>query len=201
MFHLICSIERWKYNPEYELYISNKGHFKTREKKDCHIYIGQNGYCYIYAYGTVHRKIACHRAVMLTWRPTVNAENLTVDHLNHNKRDNSLNNLEWVTIEENSIRAKNDLIVEEKDNEVSEEDNKVSEDKESNDVEEKPIDTCPFYIEGVKFSYEQLVAILKSAKKLNKQFGFEGYKKKLKNKKVGDTFTMIGVEVTKGNKR
>jgi hypothetical protein len=47
---------------------------------------------------------------MLTWRPTPNAEHLTVDHLNHNKRDNSLENLEWVSQEENIRRAKADFI-------------------------------------------------------------------------------------------
>ena len=47
---------------------------------------------------------------MLTFRPIPNAEDLTVDHLNHNKRDNSLDNLEWVTKEENWDRANADLI-------------------------------------------------------------------------------------------
>ena len=48
---------------------------------------------------------------MLTWRPTANAELLTVDHLDHNKRNNALNNLEWVTLEENQRRAEADHIV------------------------------------------------------------------------------------------
>ena len=47
---------------------------------------------------------------MLTWRPIPDAEELTVDHLNHNKRDNSLDNLEWVTKEENWERAVNDFV-------------------------------------------------------------------------------------------
>ena len=47
---------------------------------------------------------------MLTWKPIPDAENLTVDHLNHNKRDNSLINLEWVTFVENQARAKRDRI-------------------------------------------------------------------------------------------
>ena len=55
-----------------------------------------------------------HRLVLLTWRPIPNAEDLTVDHLNHNKRDNSVNNLEWVTEEENLTRAKNDYVIVEK---------------------------------------------------------------------------------------
>jgi hypothetical protein len=47
---------------------------------------------------------------MLTWRPTANAENLTIDHLDHNKRNNALTNLEWVTREENVRRAEADYI-------------------------------------------------------------------------------------------
>lgn len=47
---------------------------------------------------------------MLTWKPIPNAEELTVDHLNHNKRDNSLDNLEWVTKAENIRRSKQDFI-------------------------------------------------------------------------------------------
>ena len=48
--------------------------------------------------------------VLLTFRPIPNAEDLTVDHLNHNKRDNSLSNLEWVSKVENQERAKTDLL-------------------------------------------------------------------------------------------
>ena len=47
---------------------------------------------------------------MLTWKPIPDAENLTVDHLNHNKRDNSVANLEWVTFTENQTRASRDQI-------------------------------------------------------------------------------------------
>ena len=51
-----------------------------------------------------------HRLVMLTWKPIPNAESLTIDHLNHNKRENTIYNLEWVTRKENLNRACNDLI-------------------------------------------------------------------------------------------
>ena len=53
---------------------------------------------------------SAHRLVMLTFKPIPNAEDLTIDHLNHNKRDNSLNNLEWVTLKENQARAMNDFV-------------------------------------------------------------------------------------------
>ena len=53
---------------------------------------------------------------MLTWRPIPGAEDLTVDHLDHNKRNNALTNLEWVTREENLRRADEDHL----DDEVAE---------------------------------------------------------------------------------
>ena len=111
MFNIHFSIERWKWNPDFGIYVSNKGRFKNSDKKLIPIQIKEGGYCTVYCGGNVHRQILAHRVVMLTWRPTANAENLTVDHLDHNKRNNSLDNLEWVSEEENQRRAKADLVV------------------------------------------------------------------------------------------
>ena len=49
-------------------------------------------------------KLKLHRLIMET------PEDLVVDHLNHNKRDNSIYNLEWVSKQENWERAMRDLI-------------------------------------------------------------------------------------------
>lgn len=111
MFRIHFSIERWRYNKEFEIYVSNKGHFRNREKKDIPVQVGKGGYCWVYCGGSVHNHMLAHRVVMLTWRPTANAENLTIDHLDHNKRNNALDNLEWVTETENQRRAKADLVV------------------------------------------------------------------------------------------
>ena len=54
---------------------------------------------------------SAHRMVMMTWRPTRDMESLTVDHLDHNKRNNAVSNLEWVTKEENKRRAAADMRV------------------------------------------------------------------------------------------
>ena len=110
MFNIHFSIERWKWNAEYELWVSNKGHFRTAEKREVPIQIGNSGYCMVYCGGNIHRHLLAHRVVMLTWKPTANAEHLTVDHLDHNKRNNAVNNLEWVSLEENQRRAEADLI-------------------------------------------------------------------------------------------
>ena len=48
---------------------------------------------------------------MLTWRPIPNAKDMTVDHLDHNKRNNRLLNLEWVPGYENIARAQGDVVV------------------------------------------------------------------------------------------
>lgn len=102
------SIECWKWNSEYRVYVSTLGHVKNEHKQNIPMKINQRGYCSVYANGS---NILLHRLVLMTWRPIPNAEALTVDHINHNKRDNAIINLEWVTEEENIRRAKNDLIV------------------------------------------------------------------------------------------
>jgi hypothetical protein len=104
------NIERWKYNSTFELYVSNMGHIKNKSRADVAPKIMQNGYVVIYVNGSNPHWMLLHRLVMLTWKPTPEAEDLTVDHLDHNKRNNALSNLEWVTREENERRAKADYI-------------------------------------------------------------------------------------------
>ena len=98
----IFKVEKWKWNKEYRLYVSTQGHFMDEFKRPIAIKLNQNGYVVIkttYGYQTAHR------LVMKTWMPTADMDNLTVDHLDHNKRNNALDNLEWVTEKENKRRA------------------------------------------------------------------------------------------------
>lgn len=104
---LIFKIEKWKFNSDYGVYVSTLGHFKDRYKRNLPIKINQGGYC---AIKTEKGIVAAHRLVLFTWRPIPNAEQLTVDHKNHNKRDNSLENLEWMTAEENRFKAAEDFV-------------------------------------------------------------------------------------------
>ena len=104
------NIERWKYNSTFELYVSNMGHVKNKSKADVAPKIMQNGYVVIHVGGSDPHWMLLHRLVMLTWKPTPEAEDLTVDHLDHNKRNNALSNLEWVTREENERRAAEDYL-------------------------------------------------------------------------------------------
>ena len=105
----LFKIERWKWNSDYRVYVSNLGHIKNEHKQDLPVYIDDNGYCRVHTACCRYKTV--HRLVMLTWRPIPNAEELTVDHLNHNKRCNELSNLEWVSLDENRERAKNDLYI------------------------------------------------------------------------------------------
>lgn len=103
----IFRVERWKWNKEYRIYVSNMGHFMDEHKKIIPVKINQNGYVLI---KTGYGYESGHRLVMKTWRPTAAMDKLTVDHLDHNKRNNSVENLEWVTRAENMKRARADYI-------------------------------------------------------------------------------------------
>lgn len=104
------NIERWKYNPTFELYVSNMGHIRNKSKADIAPKVMENGYMVVFVNGSINGYMLLHRVVMLTWKPTPEAERLTVDHKDHNKRNNALSNLEWVTQKENVRRANRDYL-------------------------------------------------------------------------------------------
>ena len=113
MFRFICprfifKVEKWKWNKEFRLYVSNTGHFRDEHKQPKSIKMSSNGYIYV---KTRNGYQTAHRLVMKTWKPTEDMENLTVDHLDHNKRNNAVDNLEWVTQAVNRDRARKDFLI------------------------------------------------------------------------------------------
>ena len=62
----IFRVERWKWNKEYRIYVSNMGHFMDEHKKIIPVKINQNGYVLI---KTTYGLESAHRLVMKTWRP------------------------------------------------------------------------------------------------------------------------------------
>lgn len=46
-----------------------------------------------------------HRLVLMAFKPADNMENLEVNHIDGNKKNNKLENLEWCTSSENQIHA------------------------------------------------------------------------------------------------
>ena len=105
---LHIEFEKWKFNKEYGVWVSNFGNFKDIHKRPIpkKIY-SQNGYVSV---KTKHGNRMAHRLVMYTWCPIEDREAFTVDHLDHNKRNNRVDNLEWVSQSENVMRAKDDIV-------------------------------------------------------------------------------------------
>lgn len=112
MFNFTCHIERWKYNKEYNIFVSSEGRLRDKEKKEIFPKISHNYLFYYNMTDTTIKRIPVHRLVMITFKPINNYKEMTVDHLNHNTRDNRLINLEWVTDEENQYRSKRDHDIE-----------------------------------------------------------------------------------------
>lgn len=100
-FFINC--ERWKWNNDLRIFVSTFGHVKDEHKKNVAPKINDNGYFVVRVKG---KWISIHRLVLLTWRPIPNdGEPMTVDHLDSNRRNNRLDNLEWVSPGENLRRA------------------------------------------------------------------------------------------------
>lgn len=106
--NLHFNIERWKFNKEYNIYVSTMGNVKYKDKTLAPTRINRNGYVYVRINTNQFRPL--HRIVMETFK---GKSDLTIDHVDSNKRNNSLKNLEYVTQEENIRRANEKLIADE----------------------------------------------------------------------------------------
>lgn len=107
MPHFFVNCERWKWNDDLRIYVSTHGHVKDEHKKNIAAKINDNGYFVI---PLNNRFYSIHRLVLMTWRPLPNdGTPMTVDHLDSNRRNNHLDNLEWVSQAENLRRASENL--------------------------------------------------------------------------------------------
>ena len=96
--------------PQY--YISNYGRFysnaSSRLMKPTEMTTTRRtGGYYVNTLQTTHgpETVLNHRAEMIEFKYQPGCENLTVDHVNTDKRNDKLDNLEWVTVSENTKRA------------------------------------------------------------------------------------------------
>lgn len=105
MSKIKIEIERWKWNNEIGLYVSSYGRLKRFNGEIVNPKIRDN---YLFICNHNGDWEALHRIVMKTFKPVKNANILTVDHLDHNTRNNRISNLEWVSQKENLERAKRD---------------------------------------------------------------------------------------------
>lgn len=101
-------MEEWKVIPfESNYEVSNYGNIRNFETKIIkNQRYSKSGYKRITLYpsGITY---AVHRLVGLTWMKDTHLDHLQIDHLNAVRDDNRLENLEWVTPEENNRRIKN----------------------------------------------------------------------------------------------
>lgn len=74
---------------------------------------GRRGYdkVKVYDVNRIPYTVSVHRLVMENFNPIADMEKFEVDHLNNNKQDNRIENLQWVTKQEN-IRRQNERIIE-----------------------------------------------------------------------------------------
>ena len=76
--------------------------FKEQIKKP---YKTWNGYYVVHMARDVDKYVLVHRAVMETFNPVEEMENLQVNHIDGDKSNNCLNNLEWMDRSENMRHA------------------------------------------------------------------------------------------------
>lgn len=101
-FHF--SIERWRKNEEYGVWVSTLGRIRLIKNKEfLNARINPRGYCVVF---TDKGAEYVHRLVAYTWLGGKRNDKYNVDHINNNKRDNSVRNLRWIERELNTAYAR-----------------------------------------------------------------------------------------------
>lgn len=105
--------EIWKTIENFENYeISNKGNIRSKKNGLLKPQINKNGYKEILLYKkqpplkTLVKSFRIHRLVLQTFNPIENSEKLQVNHIDNDRCNNNLDNLEWVTPMQNCNRKK-----------------------------------------------------------------------------------------------
>ena len=116
-------VEMWKdcYGLEEYIKVSNLGNIYRKKRKGnpsggiAKTFIAGHGYEYV-KIGidgkTVNRRV--HRLVLQTFNPISNYDDMTVNHIDGDKLNNSLENLEWMTHRENIDHALKTGLIERK---------------------------------------------------------------------------------------
>lgn len=95
--------EIWKTIPrEPGFEVSNFGRVRNKQTKNLHQGTNKNsnGYVIVSILNTHYR---VHRLVLEAFEPVVDSDNLSVDHINGIRTDNRLENLRWMSLEENMM--------------------------------------------------------------------------------------------------
>jgi hypothetical protein len=96
--------EEWKFHPIYPFEYSTEGRARNKNGR---LIKGSLSGCYKrhdqMIKGKVHHH-AIHRRILETFTPRIDSDILYCDHINEDKQDNRLCNLQWVTPKENTFR-------------------------------------------------------------------------------------------------
>ena len=101
-------ITKCKYNLKFNYYITDDGKvWSERTQKFLSFQYDKNGYVKVQMRSTDNKsnRYSVHRLVLENFKPVENMENLQVNHIDGNKKNNNLTNLEWTTSEENIRHA------------------------------------------------------------------------------------------------
>ena len=101
-------IPKCKYNLKFNYYITDDGKvWSERTQKFLSFQYDKNGYVKVQMRSTDNKshRYSVHRLVLENFKPVENMENLQVNHIDGNKKNNNLTNLEWTTSEENIRHA------------------------------------------------------------------------------------------------
>ena len=101
-------ITKCKYNLKFNYYITDDGKvWSERAQKYLSFQYDKNGYVKVQMRSTDNKshRYSIHRLVLENFKPVENMENLQVNHIDGNKKNNNLTNLEWTTSEENIRHA------------------------------------------------------------------------------------------------
>ena len=101
-------ITKCKYNLKFNYYITDDGKvWSERTQKYLSFQYDKNGYVKVQMRSTDNKshRYSIHRLVLENFKPVENMENLQVNHIDGDKKNNNLTNLEWTTSEENIRHA------------------------------------------------------------------------------------------------
>ena len=100
----MCNREEWRDVVGFEGYyqVSNLGRVKGKSGKILTPYKNANGYLTVHARNHGKTSVAVHRMVKETFDPIQNMDLYQVDHINGKRDDESLENLRWVSPQQNT---------------------------------------------------------------------------------------------------